>query len=52
MLEWVIIFMVISLVAGLLGFSGISQMAAGAAEIIFFFFLILFFVGLAVLVVH
>jgi len=52
MLEWVVIFLLISLVAGVLGFTGISAMAEGAAEIIFFFFLVLFLISLMVLLVH
>jgi len=52
MLEWIVIFLIISLVAGLLGFTGISAMAEGAAEIIFFFFLVLFFIALTLLFVH
>jgi uncharacterized membrane protein YtjA (UPF0391 family) len=52
MLGWVLIFLVISLIAGALGFRGLSEAAGSIAEIIFFFFLILFLIGLTVLVSH
>lgn len=52
MLQWVVIFLIIAIVAGALGFSGISAMAEGAAEMIFFFFLVLFFVALCVFLLH
>ena len=39
MLKWALIFFVISLVAGALGFSGISSAARGIAKILFFVFL-------------
>lgn len=52
MLTWVLIFLVISVVAGVLGFTGISEMAGGLAEIVFFFFLVLFLVGLTIMVTH
>ncbi len=42
MLHWVLIFLVVSIVAGVLGFTGISVQAAGIAKILFFIFLVLF----------
>jgi uncharacterized membrane protein YtjA (UPF0391 family) len=36
MLKWALIFFVISIVAGLLGFSGISAATAGIAKILFY----------------
>jgi uncharacterized membrane protein YtjA (UPF0391 family) len=39
MLKWALIFFVISLIAGALGFSGISEATAGIAKILFFVFL-------------
>jgi uncharacterized membrane protein YtjA (UPF0391 family) len=42
MLHWVLIFFVVSIVAGVLGFTGISVQAAGIAKILFFIFLVLF----------
>ena len=39
MLKWALIFFVISLIAGALGFSGISEATAGIAKILFFIFL-------------
>lgn len=38
MLKWAIIFAVISVVAGFLGFGGVSQAAGGVAKILFFVF--------------
>lgn len=42
MLSWALLFLVIALVAALLGFGGIAGTAAGIAKILFFVFLILF----------
>lgn len=39
MLKWAIIFAVISLIAGVLGFGGIAGASAGIAKILFFIFL-------------
>ena len=39
MLKWALIFFVISIAAGLLGFTGIAAGAAGIAKILFFLFL-------------
>ena len=46
MLSWTITFLVIALVAALLGFGGIAGAAAGIAKILFFVFLIAFVVTL------
>jgi uncharacterized membrane protein YtjA (UPF0391 family) len=46
MLRWTLIFLVVALVAALLGFGGISMAAAGIARVLFFVFLILFLVSL------
>ena len=42
MLSWAITFLVIALIAGLLGFTSIAGTAIGFAKIIFVVFLILF----------
>jgi uncharacterized membrane protein YtjA (UPF0391 family) len=42
MLRWAIIFLVISLIAGALGFTGIAAGAARIAKILFGVFLVLF----------
>ena len=39
MLRWAIIFFIISLIAGVLGFTGISEATAGIAKILFYIFL-------------
>jgi uncharacterized membrane protein YtjA (UPF0391 family) len=39
MLRWAIIFFIISLVTGVLGFAGISEATAGIAKILFYIFL-------------
>ena len=41
MLKWAVIFLVIALVAALLGFTGIATAAAGIAKFLFFLFLAL-----------
>jgi uncharacterized membrane protein YtjA (UPF0391 family) len=50
-LKWALIFLVISIVAGALGFTNLSSAAAGIAKILFFVFLAVFllFVILALL---
>src|SRR5688572_11424251 len=44
MLKWAIIFLVISLIAGALGFSGVARGAATIAKVLFGIFLILFII--------
>ena len=46
MLRWAVIFLVIAIVAGLLGFSQVSWMSTDIAWILFVVFLILFLVSL------
>ena len=46
MLRWAVIFLVVSLVAALFGFTGISVAAAGMAKVLFFIFIVLFLVAL------
>lgn len=46
MLRWAVIFLLISLVAALFGFGGISVAAAGIAKILFFIFIVIFLVFL------
>lgn len=41
MLYWTLIFLVLALVAGALGFGGIASAAVGIAQILFFVFLAL-----------
>ena len=48
MLGWVLTFLVIALMAGALGFSGLAGAAAGIASILFWVFLILFLVSLVI----
>jgi uncharacterized membrane protein YtjA (UPF0391 family) len=48
MLEWALIFLVIAIVAGGLGFGGIATSATGIAQALFGLFLLLFFVSLVV----
>lgn len=47
MLYWTILFLIVAIVAGVLGFGGIAFAAAGIAKILFFFFLIVFILSLA-----
>lgn len=46
MLSWAITFLVIALIAGVLGFGGIAGTATGIAQVLFGLFLILFIVSL------
>jgi uncharacterized membrane protein YtjA (UPF0391 family) len=46
MLSWSITFLVVALIAALLGFSGLAGMAAGFAKVLFAIFLVLFVVSL------
>ena len=46
MIKWAIIFFVISLIAGLLGFTGVAAGFRTIAKVLFFVFLILFVVSL------
>jgi uncharacterized membrane protein YtjA (UPF0391 family) len=48
MLSWVVTFLVIALVAGLLGFGGIAGASIEIAKIVFFVALILFLVSAVV----
>ncbi|HXE30533.1 MAG TPA: DUF1328 domain-containing protein [Terriglobales bacterium] len=46
MLYWALVFLVIAIIAGLLGFGAITFAAVGLAKICFVIFLILFIVSL------
>lgn len=46
MLRYALIFLVVALIAGLLGFGGLAGAAVGIAKILFYIFIILFVVGL------
>lgn len=53
MLKWALIFLIIALISGALGFKSVSGAAATISKVLFFLFLILFllFVALAYLIV-
>ena len=46
MLDWVITFLVLALIAAVLGFSGVAIVSANIAQAIFFIFVVLFIVSL------
>jgi uncharacterized membrane protein YtjA (UPF0391 family) len=46
MLSWAVTFLVIAIIAAVLGFGGIAGTAAGIAKILFFIFLIVFVISL------
>jgi len=46
MLGWALTFLIIALIAGVLGFGVVAGTAASIAQILFFVFLVLFVVGL------
>lgn len=48
MLGWALTFLVIALIAAVLGFGGIAGASAGLAKILFWVFLVLFIIGLLV----
>jgi len=45
LLEWVIGFFVLALIAAVLGFGGIARGAAGIAKVLFFVFLVLLIIS-------
>ena len=46
MLSWALMFLIIALIAGVLGFGFIAGTAAGIAKVLFVVFLVLFLVSL------
>ena len=40
MLRWAVIFLIVAIVAGIFGFGGISEAAAGFAKVLFFIFIV------------
>jgi uncharacterized membrane protein YtjA (UPF0391 family) len=46
MLHWALVFLIIALIAGVFGFTGVYLAAAGIAKILFFIFLVLLIVSL------
>ena len=46
LLDWVVIFFIVSLIAAFFGYSGLAGEAAGIAKILFFLFLALFVLSL------
>jgi uncharacterized membrane protein YtjA (UPF0391 family) len=46
MLSWAITFLIIAIIAAILGFGGVAGTAVGIAKILFFVFLVLFVVSL------
>jgi uncharacterized membrane protein YtjA (UPF0391 family) len=45
LLNWAIIFLILALVAGVLGFGGIARESAGIAKILFFVFIIIYVIS-------
>ena len=46
MLYWALVFLVVALIAGALGFGGVASASVGIAQILFFVFLVLLVVSL------
>ena len=46
MLSWSVFFLIVALVAALLGFSGLAGAAVGVAKVLFGVFLVLFLISL------
>lgn len=47
MLYWSVVFLVVSLIAGVLGFGGVSSTASSVAQTLFYIAIVLFVVSLA-----
>jgi uncharacterized membrane protein YtjA (UPF0391 family) len=45
MLSWAIFFLIVALIAAVLGFGGIAGTAVGLAKIVFFVFIVLFLIS-------
>ena len=45
MLGWALMFLVVALIAGLLGFTGLAVASAGIAQILFYIFVALFIIS-------
>jgi uncharacterized membrane protein YtjA (UPF0391 family) len=48
MLRWALIFLVVAILSGVLGFAGVMVAAAGIAKLLFYLFLVLFAISLFV----
>jgi uncharacterized membrane protein YtjA (UPF0391 family) len=46
LLSWALIFLVVALIAGALGFGGVAGTSMGIAQVLFFVFVVLFVVSL------
>ena len=46
MLRWALIFLVVALIAGVLGFTSLAGAAIGIAKLLFYVFVVLFLVSL------
>jgi uncharacterized membrane protein YtjA (UPF0391 family) len=46
MLRWALVFLVLALIAGVLGFTSVAGTSMDIAKILFFVFLVLFVIGL------
>ncbi len=46
MLGWALTFLIVALIAGVLGFGGIASASVGIAQVLFFIFLVVFLVTL------
>jgi uncharacterized membrane protein YtjA (UPF0391 family) len=47
MMYWALMFLLVAIIAAVLGFTGVALVAAGVAKILFFVFLVLFVITLA-----
>jgi uncharacterized membrane protein YtjA (UPF0391 family) len=48
MLKWAVVFLVIAIIAGIFGFSGIAEASATIAKVLFGIFLVLFVGAVAI----
>jgi uncharacterized membrane protein YtjA (UPF0391 family) len=47
MLYWALMFLLVAVIAGVLGFTGVALISIGVAKVLFFVFLVLFVLTLA-----
>ncbi len=52
MLGWVITFLVVAIIAALLGFTGVAIISVEIARVLFFIFLVLFLVSLVLMLMR
>ncbi|WP_439815746.1 DUF1328 domain-containing protein [Zavarzinia sp. CC-PAN008] len=52
MLGWALVFLLVAIVAGVLGFGGVASASMGIAQILFFVFLVVFLITMVMYLVR